>query len=161
MNYKVVPYGKKSVRRNYSKIRTDVTIPDLVKIQTESFDKFITTGLKELFEDISPIALPNNPNLKIYFVDYEFEEPKFDIVESKLRDTNYSRPLKAKVRLERTQTGEQIEETLFMGDIPYMTPAGTFIINGAERVIISQIVRSSGVYFSKDIDKKTFRLPIS
>ncbi len=155
MNYKVVPYGKKSVRRNYSKIRTDVTIPDLVKIQTESFDKFITTGLKELFEDISPIALPNNPNLKIYFVDYEFEEPKFDIVESKLRDTNYSRPLKAKVRLERTQTGEQIEETLFMGDIPYMTPAGTFIINGAERVIISQIVRSSGVYFSKDIDKKT------
>ncbi len=154
MNYKVVQYGKKSERRNYSKIRTDVDIPDLVEIQTKSFDHFVNVGLKELFADVSPIS-SYKEELKIYFDDYHFEDAKYDIVESKLRDINYSRPLKVKVRLEKTATGEQIERELFMGDIPYMTPVGTFIINGAERVVISQIVRSSGVYYSKEVDKKT------
>ncbi|HIT43536.1 TPA: DNA-directed RNA polymerase subunit beta, partial [Candidatus Avacholeplasma faecigallinarum] len=98
---------------------------------------------------------------KLYFGDYHFEDPKFNIVESKLRDINYSRPLKVNVRLENAQTGEVLEQELFMGDIPYMTPVGTFIINGAERVIISQIVRSSGVYFAKEIDKKTGDLRFS
>ena len=154
MNYKIVKYGKKSERRNYSKIRTDVEIPDLVEIQTKSFDQFVNYGLKELFEDISPIESFNGA-LKIYFDDYHFEDPKYDIVQSKLRDVNYARPLKVKVRLEKTATGEQTEKELFMGDIPYMTPVGTFIINGAERVIISQIVRSSGAYYSKEVDKKT------
>ena len=154
MNYKIVKYGKKSERRNYSKIRTDVQIPDLVEIQTKSFDQFVNVGLKELLEDISPIESFNGA-LKIYFDDYHFEDPKYDIVQSKLRDVNYARPLKVKVRLEKTTTGEQTEKELFMGDIPYMTPEGTFIINRAEKVIISQIVRTSGAYYSKEVDKKT------
>lgn len=154
MNYKNVNYGKKSVRRNYSKIRTEVDLPGLIEIQTKSFDWFVEQGLKEVFEDASPIT-SFNQDLKLYFGDYHFEDPKFNIVESKLRDINYSRPLKVNVRLENAQTGEVLEQELFMGDIPYMTPVGTFIINGAERVIISQIVRSSGVYYAKEIDKKT------
>ncbi|MDE6013675.1 MAG: DNA-directed RNA polymerase subunit beta, partial [Anaeroplasmataceae bacterium] len=147
-------YGKKSVRRNYSKIRTEVELPDLIEIQTKSFDWFVTTGLEELFKDISPITSFNG-DLKLSFGDFHFDDSKFSIVDCKLRDINYARPLKVNVRLENAQTGEVLEQELFMGDIPYMTPVGTFIINGAERVIISQIVRSSGVYYAKEIDKKT------
>ncbi len=154
MNYKNVNYGKKSVRRNYSKIRTEVELPDLIEIQTKSFDWFVTYGLEELFKDISPITSFNG-DLKLYFGDFHFEDSKFSIVDCKLRDINYARPLKVNVRLENAQTGEVLEQELFMGEIPYMTPVGTFIINGAERVIISQIVRSSGVYYAKEIDKKT------
>lgn len=154
MNYKNVNYGKKSVRRNYSKIRTEVELPDLIEIQTKSFDWFVQAGLEELFRDISPITSFNG-DLKLYFGEHHFENPKFSIVDCKLRDINYARPLKVNVRLENAQTGEVLEQELFMGDIPNMTPVGTFIINGAERVIISQIVRSSGVYYAKEIDKKT------
>lgn len=154
MNYKNVNYGKKSVRRNYSKIRTDVDLPGLIEIQTKSFEWFVNQGLKEVFEDMSPIK-NFNENLKLYFTDYHFEEPKYDIVQSKLRRINYSRPLKVTVLLENAETGELKKEEVFMGDIPYMTPVGTFIVNGAERVIISQIIRSSGVYFDREIDKKT------
>ena len=154
MAYKNVNYGKKSVRRSYSKIRTEVELPDLIEIQTKSFDWFVETGLKEAFDDLSPIV-SNNGEMKIYFGDYHFEQPKYSIVESKLRDCNYARPLKANVRLENSVTGAVIEQELFMGDIPYMTPVGTFVINGAERVIISQIIRSSGAYYAKEIDKKT------
>ena len=154
MNYKNVNYGKKSVRRNYSKIRTEVELPDLIEIQTKSFDWFVNEGLRELFTDISPITSFNG-ELKLYFGEHHFENPKYDIVDCKLRDVNYSRPLKVNVCLENAQTGEVLEQELFMGDIPYMTPVGTFVINGAERVIISQIVRSSGVYYAKEIDKKT------
>ena len=154
MNYKNVNYGKKSVRRNYSKIRTEVELPNLIEIQTKSFDWFVQTGLEELFQDVSPITSFNG-SLKLYFGEHHFEDAKFSIVDCKLRDINYARPLKVNVRLENAQTGEVLEQELFMGDIPYMTPVGTFIINGAERVIISQIVRSSGVYFAKEIDKKT------
>ncbi len=155
MSYKNVNYGKKSVRRNYSKVRTDVALPNLIEIQTKSFDNFVTEGLKELFSDISPIKSYDGNNLEIYFGDFRFEDPKYDVVECKLRDVNYSRPLKVKVRLNNNVTGEQKEKELFFGDIPYMTPVGTFIINGAERVVISQIVRSAGVYYANEIDKKS------
>ena len=154
MNYKNVNYGKKSVRRNYSKIRTEVELPNLIEIQTKSFDWFVGDGLAELFRDVSPITSFNG-DLKLYFGEHHFEDSKFSIVDCKLRDINYARPLKVNVRLENAQTGEVLEQELFMGDIPYMTPVGTFVINGAERVIISQIVRSSGVYYAKEIDKKT------
>lgn len=160
MSYKNVNYGKKSVRRSYSKVRTDVDLPNLVEIQTKSFENFVNVGLKEVFEDMSPIE-SFNKSLKLYFGDYHFDDPKFDIVESKLRDANYARALKVNVSLENTETGEIVDKELFMGDIPYMTPVGTFIINGAERVIISQIVRSSGVYYAKEIDKKTGDLRFS
>ena len=154
MNYKNVNYGKKSVRRNYSKIRSEIPLPGLIEIQTESFKQFVNEGLKEVFEDMSPIT-SFNQSLKLYFTDYHFDEPKYNVVESKLRRINYSRPLKVNVLLENTETGEMKRDEIFMGDFPYMTPVGTFIINGAERVIISQIIRSSGVYFDKEIDKKT------
>ncbi len=154
MGYRLVNYGKKSVRRNYSKIRTDVDLPGLVEIQTKSFEWFVETGLKEVFNDVSPIT-SFNQNLKLYFQDYHFEDPKFNVVESKLRRINYSRPLKVNVLLENAETGGMVKHELFMGDIPYMTPVGTFIINGAERVVISQIIRSAGVYYKREIDKKT------
>ena len=154
MNYKNVNYGKKSVRRNYSKIRSEVELPGLIEIQTKSFEWFVNQGLKEVFEDMSPITSFNG-NLKLYFTDYHFEEPKFNVVDSKLRRINYSRPLKVNVLLENTENHELKRDEIFMGDIPYMTPVGTFIINGAERVIISQIIRSSGVYYNREIDKKT------
>lgn len=155
MSYKNVNYGKKSVRRNYSKVRTDVALPNLIEIQTKSFDWFVTEGLKELFEDVSPIRSFDGNNLELYFGDFRFEDPKFDVVDCKLRDINYARPLKVKVRLNNNATGEQFEKELFMGEVPYMTPVGTFIINGAERVVISQIVRSAGVYYANEIDKKS------
>ena len=161
MAYKIVNYGKKAVRRNYSKIRTEVELPDLLEIQTASFQKFITEDLAELFKDVSPITNENG-DLNLYFGEHYFDAPKYDIVQSKLRDINYSRALKVKVLLKINYKNEQgedqeelIEKEIFMGDFPFMTPAGTFIINGAERVIISQIIRSSGVYYSKELDKKT------
>ena len=161
MAYKIVNYGKKAVRRNYSKIRTEVELPDLLEIQTASFQKFITEDLAELFRDVSPITNENG-DLNLYFGEHYFEAPKYDIVQSKLRDINYSRALKVKVLLKINYKNEQgedqeelIEKEIFMGDFPFMTPAGTFIINGAERVIISQIIRSSGVYYSQELDKKT------
>ncbi|MFI3252198.1 MAG: DNA-directed RNA polymerase subunit beta [bacterium] len=153
--YKVVRYGKKAFRRNYSKVRTEIELPDLIEIQTESYAKFVDEGLSELFRDISPIQNESG-SLKLYFGEHKFEEAKCDIVEAKQRDINYSRALKVKVKLENeANDGEVIEKELFMGDFPYMTEVGTFVVNGAERVIISQIVRSSGVYYSKELDKKT------
>ena len=153
-SFKNVNYGKKSVRRNYSKVRTSVDLPGLIDIQTKSFDQFVESGLQEVFDDFSPIVSFNG-ELKLYFQDYHFEDPKYNVVESKLRKINYSRPLKVNVMLENLATGSFVSHELFMGDIPYMTPVGTFIINGAERVVISQIIRSSGVYYDKEIDKKT------
>ena len=161
MAFKDVKYGKKAVRRNYSKIRTEVELPELLEIQTASFKKFVEKDLKELFDDVSPITNENG-DISLYFGDYHFEDAKYDIVESKLRDINYTRPLKVNVMLKIDYVNdlgepqeEIIEKELFMGDFYYMTPSGTFIVNGAERVIISQIVRSSGVYYTKEIDKKT------
>ena len=154
VGYKVVKYGKRAERRNFSKVRTEVELPDLIGIQKKSFQDFVETGLKEVFEGVSPITSPNG-KLKIYFGDYHFEDPKYGIVECKLRRINYSRPLKCRVRLENEETGQIIEHELFMGEVPYMTPVGTFVINGAERVVISQIIRSSGVYYGKEIDPKS------
>ena len=154
MSYKVVQYGRKQVRRNFSKVRANVELPDLIEIQTKSFQQFVDEGLKDIFKKISPIE-NHTGDLKLYFGDYHFEEPKYNINETKIRDTNYAKPLKVVVRLENGITGEIKEQELFMGDIPYMTPVGTFVINGAERVIVSQIVRSAGVYYSKEVDKKS------
>jgi DNA-directed RNA polymerase subunit beta len=154
VGYKIVKYGKKAERRNFSKVRTEVELPDLIGIQKKSFQDFVESGLGEVFASVSPITSFNG-KLKIYFGDYHFEDPKYGIVECKLRRINYSRPLKAMVKLENEETGQIIEHELFMGEIPYMTPVGTFVINGAERVVISQIVRSSGVYYGKEIDPKS------
>ena len=167
MDYKTVKYGKKRERRNYSQVKSNVELPDLIEVQTSSFEWFVNNGLKELFADISPIT-NFTENLEVYFGDYEFGEPKYSVLECKEKDITYSRPLRVTVRLLNKdavdkETGEVIvkdyikEQRIFMGDFPVMSPVGTFIINGSERVIVSQIVRSSGVFFSEEIDKKTLQ----
>ena len=140
MGYRTVQYGKKAVRRNYAKMRHEIELPDLVEIQTSSFEWFVNEGLKNLFDDLSPIESYNG-DFKLYFTNHRFEEPKYGITDCKIRDINYSKPLFVTVRLENVLSGAIIEKQLFMGDFPFMTPVGTFIINGAERVVVSQIVR--------------------
>lgn len=147
-----VRYGKR-VRMSYSRIEEVVDIPDLIEVQRSSYEWFVEEGLKEVFEDISPIQ-DYTGNLILEFVDYYInEEPKYTEDEARERDANFSAPLKVKVRLINKDTGEVKEQEVFMGDFPLMTQKGTFIINGAERVVVSQLVRSPGVYYSKKIDK--------
>ena len=147
-----VQVGKK-VRMSYSKIDEVQDIPNLIELQKESYDWFLDEGLREVFADISPIE-DYTGNLILEFVDFYLEEtPKYDVEESKDRDVTYAAPLKAKVRLINKETGEVKEQEVFMGDFPLMTDTGTFIINGAERVIVSQLVRSPGVYYGKEMDK--------
>ena len=156
MSYKLVKYGKKRDRRNYSRVKTNVDLPDLIKVQTESFKWFTDRGLVELFRDISPIQ-NFTENIELYFEDYEFGEEKYSISDSKVKDTTYSKPLRVNVKLVNKDTGEIKQQKIFMGDFPMMSPTGSFVINGSERVIVSQIVRSAGVFFSENIDKKTLR----
>ncbi len=156
MSYKLVDYGKKRQRRNYSRVKSNVDLPDLIKVQTESFKWFIDKGLAELFRDISPIQ-NFTENIELYFEDYELSDEKYDISESKIKDMTYSKPLRVNVKLVNKDTGEIKQQKIFMGDFPIMTPTGSFIINGSERVIVSQIVRSAGVFFSENIDKKTLK----
>lgn len=150
-----VAYGKKRIRRNYSRVKTNVELPDLIEVQTSSFTWFATEGLKELFKELSPIKDHNGDKFELHFGDFEFDEPKYNITQSKIHDVNYARPLKVEVRLLNKETGEIKEEKIFMGEFPEMTPWGTFVINGAERVIVTQIIRSAGVFFSREIDKKS------
>jgi len=167
VDYKTVTYGKKRTRRNYSRVKSNVELPNLIEVQTSSFEWFVENGLKELFVDISPIT-NFTENLELYFKDYELESPKYTVEECKEKDLTYSCPLKVQVQLRNKdqvdpESGEVIaadsikEQRIFMGDIPMMTPVGTFIINGSERVIVSQIVRSSGVFYSEEVDKKTLQ----
>lgn len=153
MGYQTVKYGKKAERRNYSRMRYDIELPDLIEIQTKSFKWFIDQGIKELLDDISPIE-GHNGDLKLYFEEHFLAEPKYNIEQSKLRDVNYAKQLSARVKLENAVTGEVRENVVLMCEIPYMTPSGTFVINGAERVVVSQIIRSAGAYFTSELDKK-------
>ena len=157
-SYRILKLGKKATRRDYTKVSGTLDLPDLVEIQTESFEWFRKTGINEVFEDVYPIQnFTGNINLK--FLSYEFGEPKYSVHECKYREANYSAPLKAKMELEMmdNETGEVITkwEDVFLGDFPLMTPTGTFIINGGERVIVSQIVRSPGAYYDILSDVKT------
>jgi len=154
LSWKNVVYGKNRVRRNYSRVQTNVELPDLIEVQTKSFDWFVNEGIKELFEEISPIK-DHGEKLELYFGNYEFDEPKYSITEAKRNVTTYSRPLKADVKLVSKETGEIKEQKIFLGEFPMMTPWGTFVINGAERVIVTQIIRSAGAFYSKEVDKKT------
>ncbi|MFY9422814.1 MAG: DNA-directed RNA polymerase subunit beta [Bacilli bacterium] len=155
LGYKNVTYGKNRVRRNYSRVRVNVELPNLLEIQTKSFEAFLIEGLKELFKEISPIK-DYGEKLELYFGDYEFDEPKYSVSEAKRNDTTYSSALKVDVKLVNKETGEIKEQKIFLGDYPMMTPWGTFIINGAERVIVSQIIRSAGVFYDDSArDKKS------
>ncbi|MGX4601627.1 DNA-directed RNA polymerase subunit beta [Faecalimicrobium sp. JNUCC 81] len=152
-----VTIGKRT-RMSFSKIKEIADVPNLIELQVDSYKWFIEEGLKEVFEDISPIE-DYTGNLILEFVDYSLDDkPKYDIEECKDRDATYCAPLKVKVRLINKETGEIKEQEVFMGDFPLMTERGTFVINGAERVIVSQLVRSPGVYYAQERDKTGKRL---
>ena len=143
----------KTKRMSFSKIQETIEIPDLIEIQKDSYARLLKYGLREVFDDISPIT-DYSETLVLEFLNYRvLDTPKYDIEECKERDVNYAAPLKVEVRLINKETGEVNVQEVFMGDFPLMTPKGTFIINGAERVIVSQLVRSPGAYFSSAKDK--------
>ncbi|BBI36048.1 DNA-directed RNA polymerase subunit beta [Cohnella abietis] len=147
----LVQYGRRA-RRSYARINEVLEVPNLIEIQQQSYQKFLDEGLREIFQDISPIS-DFTGNLVLEFIDYSLGDPKYSVDESKERDVTYAAPLRVKVRLLNKETGEVKEQEVFMGDFPLMTETGTFIINGAERVIVSQLVRSPSVYFSTKVDK--------
>ena len=148
----LIQYGRHRKRRSYARISEVLELPNLIEIQTASYEWFLEEGLREMFQDISPIE-DFAGNLSLEFVDYSMGEPKYPVEESKDRDVTYNAPLRVKVRLINNETGEVKEQEVFMGDFPLMTDTGTFIINGAERVIVSQLVRSPSVYYNEKIDK--------
>ncbi|MBQ2934134.1 MAG: DNA-directed RNA polymerase subunit beta [Clostridia bacterium] len=149
---KPVQMGK-NTRMTFSKINEVIDMPNLIEIQKESYNWFVTKGLKEVFDDMSAIT-DYSGNLVLSFIDYHIDEnPKYSVTECKARDTTYAAPLRVKARLLNNETGEIKESEVFMGDFPLMTDSGTFVINGAERAIVSQLVRSPGVYFAKKIDE--------
>ncbi|MCC5891764.1 DNA-directed RNA polymerase subunit beta [Exiguobacterium sp.] len=152
MTGQLVQYGRHRQRRSFARISEVLELPNLIEIQTASYEWFLREGLKEMFTDISPIS-DFTGNLVLEFIDYSLSEPKYSIDESKERDVTYSAPLRVKVRLQNKETGELKEQEVFMGDFPLMTESGTFIINGAERVIVSQLVRSPSVYYNSKLDK--------
>ena len=152
VNVKDVKLGK-NTRKSFAKINEVLEMPNLIEVQKNSYQWFLDEGLKEVFRDISTIT-DYNGTLELNFVDYRFdEEPKYSIAECKERDVTYAAPLRVTARLNNTETGEIKESEVFMGDFPLMTDSGTFVINGAERAIVSQLVRSPGVYYSFDKDK--------
>ena len=144
----------RTTRMSYSRIEEVLDMPNLIEVQKNSYKWFLEEGLREVFRDISPIQ-DYTGNLVLEFPDYRLEtdNPKYSVEECKERDTTYSAPLKVKVRLINKETGEVKEQDIFMGDFPLMTENGTFVINGAERVVVSQLVRSPGLYYSKKLDK--------
>ena len=152
MAYKLINCGDYRQRRSFSRIKNTYELKDLLEIQKKSYRWFIDTGIKEVFDDLFPVENFSG-TLSLEFGDYHFDEPRYSIKESKDRETTYSQPLKVDVRLFNHETGEVKEQEIFLGDMPVMTDSGTFIINGAERVIVSQLVRSPSVYFNREIDK--------
>ena len=147
-------YGK-TLRKNFARHEEIVEMPNLLALQKKSYQWFLDTGLREVFSDVASISNYAG-NLELSFIDYKMDEaPKYDVLECKARDATYAAPLKVSVRLYNKETGEIKEQEIFMGDFPLMTESGTFVINGAERVVVSQIVRSPGIYYGKEIDLKT------
>ena len=146
-----------ATRYSYGRIPEMLTVGDLIQTQLNSFDWFRREGLKELFDEINPITDYTGKNYELRFLDYVFGEPKFDKEECRARDMTYSAPLRINTRLTIKETGEIKETEVFMGDFAIMTEEGTFIVNGTERVVVSQLVRSPGIYFTSDPDRVTGR----
>ncbi|HIR80950.1 MAG TPA: DNA-directed RNA polymerase subunit beta [Candidatus Limiplasma merdipullorum] len=147
-----VQMGKLRKRQSFSHIDEILDMPDLIEVQKNSYRRFLEVDMREVLDDVSPIV-DYTENLSLEFVDYSLDEPKNSVERCKERDMTYAAPLKVFVRLKNRETGEIKESDVFMGDFPLMTEHGTFIINGAERVIVSQLVRSPGVYYEDQIDK--------
>ena len=152
MQVKDVKFGK-TERKSYAKYQEILKMPNLLRIQKDSYQWFLNEGLREVFHDVAAIS-DYTGNLELSFLDYSLDEkPKYTVEECKERDATYAKPIKVRVRLHNKETGEIKEQEIFMGDFPLMTNGGTFVINGAERVIVSQIVRSPGMYFGDAVDK--------
>ena len=152
VNVKDVQLGT-TTRKSFAKINEVMQMPNLIEVQKKSYQWFLDEGLKEVFRDIGSIA-DYTGNLVLDFIDYSMDdEPKYTIAQCKARDTSYAKPLKVRARLQNKETGEVKENIIYMGDFPLMTDAGTFVINGAERCIVSQLVRSPGVYYHMEHDK--------
>ena len=151
------PQPRRPARVNFASLPEVLPLPNLIQTQIDSFKWFCDEGLQELFNEISPIQDFTGKNLDLKFLTYEFREPKYSEEECRTRDLTYSRPLWAKVELVNKETGEVTEQDVFLGDFPWMTDKGTFVINGAERVVVSQLVRSPGVYFTAVDDPTTGR----
>ena len=152
MAYKVKKFGDYRERRNYAKTQNAIELENLLEIQKKSYDEFMKDGIKEVFDDIFPVESFTG-NLTLEFGDYYFEKPRYTIKECKERYATYAAPLKVEARLFNQETGEVKEQEIYLGDMPVMTESGTFVINGAERVIVSQLVRSPSAYYGKEIDK--------
>ena len=152
MAYKKKKFGDYRERVNFSKTKNTLELSNLLEVQKKSYENFLTTGIKETFEDLFPVESFTG-NISLEFNDYSFDEPKYSVKETKERAVTYSAPLKVQARVYLNETGEVKEQEVFLGDMPMMTEAGTFIINGVERVIQSQLVRSPSIYFSREIDK--------
>ena len=145
-------YGK-TPRRSFARYQELLEMPNLLEVQKTSYQWFLDVGLKEVFQDVGSIV-DYGGNLELSFVDFSMDEkPKYDVEECKARDATYAAPIKVKVQLRNTQNNQINEQEIFMGDFPIMTNSGTFVINGAERVIVSQIVRSPGMYYDAVRDK--------
>ena len=161
VNVKPTKLGKNE-RMSFSKIDEVIDMPNLIEVQKKSYKWFLDTGLKEVFQDVSGIT-DYTGNLVLDFVDYtlDVDNPNYSVTECKERDATYAAPLRVVARLLNKETGEIKESNVFMGDFPLMTSSGTFVINGAERVIVSQLVRSPGVYYKMEYDKtgKSFSAP--
>ena len=150
--YKVQKFGDYTERRNFSKTKNTLELQDLLEVQKKSYQEFLENGIREVFDELFPVESFTG-NISLEFGDYSFDEPRYSVKEAKERMVNYAAPLKVQARLFIHETGEVKEQEIFLGDMPLMTEAGTFIINGAERVIVSQLVRSPSIYFKKEIDK--------
>ncbi len=144
-------------RRNYARIKQIIEMPNLIEVQRRSYQWFLEDGLREIFEDVFPIQ-DFTGNLVLEFVGYSLGEPKYDVEECQERDVSFAAPLKVNVRLINKETGELKEQEVFMGEFPLMTEKGTFIINGAKRVVVSQLVRSPGVYYHINMDPSGAKL---
>ena len=152
MSYKVQKFGDHRERRSFSKTTNALALTDLLEIQKKSYQEFLETGIQEVIDDIFPVESFTG-KVSLTFDSYSFDEPRYGIKESKERMVTYSAPLKVQARVFIHETGEVKEQEIFLGDMPMMTDAGTFIINGVERVIVSQLVRSPSIYFKREIDK--------
>src|SRR5256886_380020 len=153
----MTPETQVPVRRSYGRIRDPIELHDLIAIQLDSFRWFQSEGLRELFQEISPIADYTGKNFELAFLDHQFGPPKLGVEECRNRDMTYAAPLRIRTRLTIKETGEIKESEVYMGDFAMMTDEGTFIVNGTERVVVSQLVRSPGVYFTAAEDPATGR----
>ena len=155
--YKLKKCGDYRTRRSFSKSKNTMELSDLLEIQKKSYQRFLEEGIKEVFEELFPVESFTG-NLTVDFGDYSFDETRYSLKEAKERMVNYAAPLKVQARVFIHATGEVKEQEIFLGDMPLMTESGTFIINGAERVIVSQLVRSPSVYFKREVDKNGRRI---